>query len=444
LRVDDIKGRAWPGPLQAWGTVAILNLAYLVSFVDRTILSLLVEPIKADLDFSDIQIALLQGTAFGLFYIVLGIPFGWAVDRYSRKRIIGIACALWCLMTAACGLASGFVQLFVARLGVGLGEAALSPGATSMIADLFPPQRRALAVSVYAMGGSLGVGLSLLAGGWVIGLVNAEASAGLPLVGHLAAWRVVLILVGAMGLLVAGAILLLPEPARREVAPTLSIDWTGLQMFWRHAGAQLVPQFTGIALLGLVAYAVLGWVPAFFTRVHGWTAAEVGLRYGLVFLIFGGGGALTGGWLSGRFIKRGIRGANLLTAVLAATILMPFAIAAPLVADGWLALSLFAPVAFGFAAPTGSSIAALQDITPGPLRGQIAAIYYLILGVVGLLLGPLIVAVLTDTVFADPLKLGWSIAVVCAVVQPVAALALWRARRAAITLEGVALPLLSF
>jgi MFS family permease len=416
--------------------VIVLNLAYLVSFVDRTILSLLVEPIKADLNISDTQIALLQGTAFGLFYIILGIPFGWAVDRFSRKSIIGIACTLWCLMTAACGLAGNFVQMFIARLGVGVGEAALSPGAASMIADMFPSNQRAIAMSVYAMGGSLGVGLSLLAGGWVIGLVSAAGTAGLPLIGHLSAWRVVLIIVGVSGLLVGLAILLLPEPARRTPVGQSETEKGAFGRFWKQASPQLAPQFVGIALNGLVAYAVLGWIPAFFTRIHEWSAADVGFRYGLVFLVFGGSGAVFGGWLSGRFVKAGILSPNLLTAFIGVAGIVPFAISAPLVADPWVALALLAPVAFLFAVPTGSSIAAIQDITPGHLRGQAAAYYYLVIGLVGLLLGPLSVALLTDRVFGDPQKLGWSIALVCAVVQPLASLLLWKAWRGAIKLTG--------
>ncbi|MBY0303874.1 MAG: MFS transporter [Sphingomonas sp.] len=407
--------------------VAILSLAYLVSFVDRTILSLLIEPIKADLHITDTQIALLQGAAFGLFYTVMGIPLGWAVDRYSRKSIIGLGCSLWCVMTAACGLAGSFGQMFVARLGVGLGEATLSPGAASIIADLFPPKRRALAMSVYAMGGSLGVGLSLLAGGLVVGLVSSGGPLVIPLLGPVAPWQAVMIIVGLSGLVVAIAILSMPEPVRRGAAVSSQANARELIAFMKSEWGQLGNQFGGIALYGLVSYAVLGWIPAMFTRLHGWTAAEVGLRYGTVFLVCGGGGALAGGWLAGQLARRGVAKYNLRVAAIGVTALIPFGIAAPLVSNGWLALALLGPVAFCFAVPTGGSIAAIQQITPNRLRGQVASLYYLTIGLVGLLLGPLSVALLTDQLFRDPLRLGWSLAIVCGVVQPVAAWLMWRA-----------------
>lgn len=427
MSVESADDRPWPRPLQAWGGVTILSLAYLVSFVDRTILSLLIEPIKADLGISDTQIALLQGAAFGLFYTCLGIPFGWAVDRYSRKWIIGLGCSLWCVMTAACGLAASFGQMFAARLGVGLGEAALSPGAASMIADLFPPKRRALAMSVYAMGGSLGVGLSLLAGGLVVALVSAGGPLVLPVIGLIAPWQAVMIIVGLSGLVVAVAILAMPEPARRGTTGSDHATTRELIAFLKSERGQLGNQFGGIALYGLVSYAVLGWVPSMFTRLHGWTAAEVGLRYGLLFLLCGGGGAVAGGWLAARLARRGVSKYNLRVAAIGVTLLTPFGIAAPLMPNGWLALLLLGPVAFCFAVPTGASIAAIQQVTPNRLRGQVASLYYLTIGLVGLLFGPLSVALLTDQIFHDPQKLGWSLAVVCAVVQPVAAWLMWRA-----------------
>jgi MFS family permease len=409
--------------------VAVLGLAYLVSFVDRTILSLLIEPIKGELRISDTQIALLQGTAFGLFYITLGVPFGWAVDRWPRTRVIGFGCALWCAMTAVCGIASSFAQLFLARLGVGVGEAALSPGAASMIADLFPPRRRALAMSVYAMGASLGAGLSMIAGGLIIGWAGSATAVTVPIAGPLAPWRLVLVMVGIFGLLVAVAVLALGEPVRRTGPLNHVGEPQALIPFLRSTGGLLGPQFVGIALYGLVSYAVLSWVPAIFIRLHGWTAPQTGLRFGIVFLVFGGLGALAGGGLSAALARKNVGGFNLLTALVGVTVMTPFVIAAPLVENGWVALALLAPVAFCFAVPTGASIAAVQEVTPPGLRGQVAALYYLVIGLVGLLLGPLSVAVLTDDVFQDPLKIGWSLATVCLIVQPLAIGSLWLAYR---------------
>ncbi|MGH8237396.1 MAG: MFS transporter, partial [Steroidobacteraceae bacterium] len=163
---------AWPPPARAWWTVAVLTFTYIISFVDRTILGLLIEPIKVELSLNDTQIGLVQGMAFGLFYAVMGLPLGWLADRTSRRGLIAVGAALWCAATAACGLASSFVQLFLARIAVGVGEAALSPAAMSIISDSFPKERRAVPIGVYAAAAALGAGLALIVGGTVIQLVS--------------------------------------------------------------------------------------------------------------------------------------------------------------------------------------------------------------------------------------------------------------------------------
>jgi MFS family permease len=206
----------WPKPARAWWTVIVLTFAYVVSFVDRTILSLLIEPIKADLALSDTQIALVQGIAFGLFYAAMGLPLGWLADRMSRRLLIGIGAGFWCLATAACGLAASFPQLFLARIGVGVGEAALSPAAMSMISDSFPKERRALPIGIYAGAAALGAGLALILGGSVIRLVSGASQVSLPLVGDVAAWQAAFILVGVFGLVLLPLMATVVEPLRRN------------------------------------------------------------------------------------------------------------------------------------------------------------------------------------------------------------------------------------
>lgn len=418
IRVGPDDAGPWPSPSRAWAVVALLNLAYVVSFIDRTIISLLVEPIKADLGLSDTQLALLQGAAFGLFYTAAGLPLGWMIDRYNRKLIVGLGCTAWCLMTAACGLATGFWQLFLARLGVGLGEATLSPGAASLIADLFPPERRARAMSVYMMGGSLGVGLALIVGGSVIGWVARFGT-----LGGLTLWQTVFVVVGLAGLVIALPLLLMPEPPRRE---TLMRDEVGRPTlaetlaFLTARRAALMLHFSAFALFSIVAYAMLSWTPSFFVRTFGWTAQEVGLRYGLVFLIFGACGALAGGVLAGWLRRLGMIDANLRAAAVGVIGLVPFAVAAPLVANPWVSLALFGLVAFFFALPSAGSIAAVQEATPNEFRGQVSALYYLAIGASGLLIGPLVVAGLTDGIFGEQ-GIGASLALASALLGPVAA-----------------------
>lgn len=178
----------YPSQAYAWYVVVILTLAYVVSFIDRQIMALMVEPIRQDLDISDTQISLLLGLAFAIFYTLLGIPIGRIADLYNRKKLIIVGVTIWCLMTAACGLARNYIQLFTARIGVGVGEAALSPSALSMISDYFPKETRGRAVAFYTMGISVGVGLAMIIGSQVIAYVFNAPPVTLPVVGTLFAW----------------------------------------------------------------------------------------------------------------------------------------------------------------------------------------------------------------------------------------------------------------
>lgn len=209
--------RIWPHAGWAWFAVAALMIAYTSSFIDRQILTLLVEPIRADLIISDTQFSLLAGIAFSLFYTVMGIPLARLADRGSRRRIIFWGIVVWRVMTVACGLANSFWALFAARIGVGIGEAALSPAAYSMISDYFSHKRRARTLAVYSMGPYLGAGLALMIGGAVIDVIARAGAMQLPIVGELAAWQQTFVLVGAPGLLIAALFIVVREPPRQGV-----------------------------------------------------------------------------------------------------------------------------------------------------------------------------------------------------------------------------------
>ena len=159
---------------QGWYLVFTLLIFYIFSFIDRQIISLLVEPIKRDLQVTDTQIGLLQGLAFAIFYTLFGIPIGRLADRMNRKTIVGVGVVIWSLMATLCGLAKNFTQLFLARIGVGVGEAALSPAAYSMITDAFPREKLGRAFSVYNMGIAIGSGTAILVGGLVVAAVSGE------------------------------------------------------------------------------------------------------------------------------------------------------------------------------------------------------------------------------------------------------------------------------
>lgn len=415
----------WPHPVRAWWAVGVLTFAYIVSFIDRTAMSLLIEPIKADLNLSDVQIALLQGAAFGIFYTVMGLPLGWLADRKSRTKLIMVGAGLWCVATAMCGVSKNFIQMFIARIGVGVGEAALSPSALSIISDNFPKERRGLPIAVYSMAVSLGTGLALLIGGWVIQLISAAPPISLPVVGTLAGWQAVFIFIGFGGLILVPLMMTVKEPVRRnddaaEVTTERPKLWPFLisnrDFFGRHYG--------GLAVCSLLIAGVLSWAPAYFIRVHGWSPAETGFRYGLMFMICGPLGTVGAGWLSGVMTRRGVRGAALMitgAGVLLATI--PLAMAG-FATTGWAALAWFCIAMILFAAPGGVAVQALQEVCPNALRGQAAALYFFAANMIGMTFGPLIVATLTEKVFGNPMSLGWSLSILALVIGPISGLIL--------------------
>ena len=186
-----VRDQAWPSPGRSWYMVAILAIAYSLSFLDRQILTLLVEPIKHSLQISDTQMSYLLGTAFGIFYAIVGLPLSRLIDRASRRQIVFWGISLWSAMTAVCGLTRGYAELFLARVGVGVGEAALNPSAFSMVTDSFPPKKRPLAMSVFHLGIPIGQGLALIIGGAVIALVANIDPASVPIVHVEYSWQLV-------------------------------------------------------------------------------------------------------------------------------------------------------------------------------------------------------------------------------------------------------------
>jgi MFS family permease len=414
-----------------WYAVGILWLAYVCSFVDRQVLALLVEPVKATLAISDTQFSLLQGLAFGIFYSAMGLPCGWLVDRYSRRLVIALGIALWSAATAACGLAAGFWPLFAARMLIGVGEATLSPGALSLLSDHFPRERRALPLSVYISAGSFGSGLAMLAGAAAIAYATAHPIH-LALAGVIEGWRAVFLLVGSPGLAIALALFTVREPPRTAngpgsgAAPRMAGGFAAAWAFIAVRRSLFLGHYGGLALLSWLSYALLAWTPAYFIRIHGWSLAETGWRFGLTYLGFGFGGAVLGGISANRLRARYLDG-NLRNVAIGMTAIIAPLIAAPLVTNPWLSLLLFGIAIFFTAFPSGASATVISEVTPSRLRGQVSAIYYLTMSIVGLTAGPLSVALITDRVLHDPQRVGLSLAIVFAFAAPLGALLVWSA-----------------
>lgn len=414
----------WPSPMRAWWHVVVLTIAYVISFVDRTIISLLVEPIKADLGIDDTQVALLQGLAFGLCYAIMGFPLGWLADRRSRRGLIAAGASLWGLATAYCGMASTYAQLFLARVGVGVGEASLSPAALSTISDLFPRDKRGLPIGVYTMAVSLGSGLALILGGAVLSWISAMPPIALPVLGILAPWQMAFVSVGLGGTILLLVLLAtVREPARRgqvaigDVQPSASII-----RYMREHKAFFSRHYAGVAVYSVLVSGVLAWAPTLFIRRFEWAASDVGFRYGLMFLVFGGLGTILGGALSSRLQRRGVKAAPVWVAGCGVTLVAPFMIIAGLIDDPWIALACFGPALLFFTSPGATAVQAIQDATPGHLRGRASAVYSFAVTLIGMSVGPLVVAFFTETVFRDPLAIGQSLALTAAICAPLSGL----------------------
>ena len=421
----------YPDAHYAWYVVGILTIAYTFSFIDRQILNLLVEPIRADLSLNDTQISLLQGLAFALFYTILGVPIGWLADRYSRRLIIGVGIFLWSFMTAGCGLARSFLALFGFRIGVGVGEAALSPAAYSLIADYFPPEEVTRAIAVYTGGSFLGAGLAYIIGGYVIEWVGSVGAVDVPVLGTLRSWQLAFIVVGLPGILISFLMFTIREPRRRGLIvkqgqAAEAVPFGEVLAFLRTHKRVYGLHFAGFSSIVLVAYASLAWTPTYFIRVFGWNAGQVGMVYGLIILVFGTGGVVGAGWIADKIRSRGYKDANLRMVMIGALLLTPLGAVATLMPLDWLAILFVIPVTFLWALPMGIGPAALQPITPNQMRAQISALYLLAVTLVGLGLGPLLVALLTDFVFGDPRDIKYSLATMCAVAAPLSAFLLWK------------------
>lgn len=425
-----------PGLGYAWYSVGVLTVCYTLSFIDRQIFGLLVGPIKAEFGVSDTQIGLLGGLAFSLFYTLVSLPLGRLVDRFSRRVIISVGVFFWSLMTAACAVAPGYAGLFLARMGVGVGEAALAPAATSLISDSFPQRRLGSAMSLYGVGIHLGSGMALLLGGAVVAMVAATPIFTLPLFGEIAAWRAVFLIVGLPGLLVALWAWTLREPQRRNAlktadggVATLSIAETVREIGKRWQA--VVGVGGGLMLQAIALYAFMLWSPTTLQRTFDWSPQMTGLVLGLFVLTFGSTGMLLGGRLSDRGLTAGRRDAALRMAAWSsfAGCLVFFGLMLAL-KSAFATAGVFLVGILLLAMPAGSCYAAAQMVFPNQVRGQVIALILFIANLGGLTLGPLLPGLLNDYVFHDEGAIGLSLSLTLGVSTGLAALVFAWARPA--------------
>ncbi len=393
----------------AWYVVSVLMLVYLFSFLDRQILSLMVDDLKVGLSIEfDWQVAFLMGPAFAIFYTIFGIPFGRAADTRSRKHTISLGLVLWSIVTIGCAFARNFWHMALLRVGVGVGEASLSPSAYSIIADYFDGSKLARAIAIYSSGIYLGSGLAYLIGGQAVSMFRGTTPWEIPVLGMIPGWQKVFIIVGLPGLFIVPLLLLtVREPLRRGVVASRAGDGTTdlplseVYAYARENWKTLATHNIGFALLSFSSYGTGSWLPSMFKRVHGWDVAQFGLVYGLIVFIGSASGAILGGVLADWLRKRGYRDAKIRVGFFAAWMWLPFGIAFPIIDDGNLAMAVAAPAAFLASMPFGVAPAALQEMMPNNLRGQMSAIYLFATNLLGLAIGPLIVGAMTDFVFSE-------------------------------------------
>ncbi|HUH36334.1 MAG TPA: MFS transporter [Spongiibacteraceae bacterium] len=405
--------------------LAVLLAAYILSFVDRNILALLVGPIRAEFDITDFQFSILHGWAFTLFYIVLGLPIGWLADRYSRKWIITAGVLAWSVMTCLCGFAKSFGSLFAARVGVGVGEATLSPAAYSLMGDYFSPERLRWATAVFTMGITLGSGGSYLIGGWLYDWFSAgRGMAGWAWLQGFSAWQLTFIAVGLPGLLVVALLLAVREPPRRRLLAADTgqavpvAEWLAhLRGHWQAYTALML----GVSMMSIVGYGTLTWYPEFLFRTYGLSKSAGGAALGTMFIVAGTAGALGGAWFASLLQRRGYRDANLRLVMLAALLLIAPATLAPLLPRADWAIWLSWPVIFVHYTHFGVAMAALQLITPNRLRAQTSALMLFMANLFGLALGGSVVAFFTDFVFGYDDALRYSLALCALLMYPAAA-----------------------
>lgn len=416
-----------------WYVVFVLILAYTFSYIDRTILTLMVDPIRASLGISDVQLSLLHGLAFAVFYTLMGIPLGQLVDRRKRTTIIAVGIMVWSVMTALCGLACTFWQMFAARIGVGIGEAALSPAAYSLLADWFKGKQLVRALSFYQGAIYMGGGLATMAGGALIAMVPATTT---PLTDPLEPWQVVFIMVGLPGILVGLLVLTLREPERLGATSADHASFKQVLAYMKSHGRAYGGLILGLCLASLMWNGVAAWIPSHFIRAFGWTPAEVGLRYGSVLMVAGTSGILVGGWIAGIMREKGRMDSNILLIILSALLALPVGFAAPLMATAESSLAVFALYLFAGAMPYGGAAAAFQEITPNRMRGQVSAVYLFWLNLAGIGLGPTIVALAARSFFGGDLGISAAMAANVAIAAPLSALAIWWCRKSYLQAVG--------
>lgn len=428
----------YPSSSQSWYLVFVLMVFYIFSFIDRQIIALIVEPMKRDLQISDTMVGLLSGLAFALLYTVLGIPIGRLADRKSRKAIIAAGVLVWSVMATLCGLAKSAWQLFFARMGVGVGEAALSPPAYSMLTDAFPPEKRGRAFSIYNTGISIGSGIALLVGGLVVAAISREGQVfSLPFIGEVRAWQFVFIITGAPGLLLPLLLLSVREPARRgllrtgnepNAAVVAKVPLKDVIKYMLANGHFYRLHFIALAMFSVLGYAVGQWLPTVMSRTYGISPAQVGQVLGVSTLSINTLGILVAGRICDVLTKRGHADAPILVCLGTAILVVATSAFPAFMPNATAGLIVMCIAGFPFHGYVAMGPMAVNQVTPNQMRAQVSSVYLFTVNLLGMGIGPALVPLISDYVLRDPSKIRWGLLIVVVGSGLIAIVLLWKER----------------
>ena len=411
----------WPSEKKGWYVTFVFLFAFIFSLIDRQILNLLVIPIQNDLLLSDTQISLLQGFAFVITYVLLSVPIGRLVDKFNRIKIMISGVVIWSITTFTCGLSRNFYELLFARMGVGAGEAALSPAAWSVLADYFRPERLSFPISIYLMGPYLGAGLAMILGAYVLDLTSGREAIYIPLIGSLAPWQITFIIVSLPGIIITGLLLTVKEPKRKNIKSNSEKipNWSEVISFMLlnkriYTSLHIATPFLVIMLYGLQA-----WSPTILVRVYDWELSDAGRVYGLIALFFGSTGVISGPFLSKVLKNLSISSSSLKVCVLGVSLAGISISLLPFQNDSFYALICIAIASFCIPLPLALVTTIMQEVTPNPMRGVVNGMYVVSTNVIGLAIGPFLVAFGTDYIFNDPNLIAYSLSLVAVIVAPI-------------------------
>ena len=425
----------YPSSAQSWYLVSVLMVFYVFSFIDRQIISLLVEPMKRDLQISDTMVGLLSGVAFAFFYTFLGIPIGRLADRKNRKAIIAAGVLIWSVMATFCGLARTAWQLFFARMGVGVGEATLSPAAYSMITDAFPREKQGRAFSIYNMGISIGSGIAMLVGGLVVGAISSEGQTfTLPILGEVRAWQFVFIVTGAPGIVLPLLLFSVREPARRgllrvsaepDAAVVDKVPLRDVFAFMVSNGHFYRLHFIAMAMMSTLGYGVGAWLPTVMARTYGISVAHVGQVLGASTMLINTIGIFIAGRICDRLTKKGRTDAPILVCLGVAILVVLTSSLPAFMPTATLGLIAMCVAGLPFHGYVAMGPMAVNQVTPNQMRAQVSSVYLFTVNMIGMGVGPALVPAISDYILRDPSQIRWGLLTVVAGAGTIAAILLW-------------------